>query len=150
MPPAPAKPPSKPPPDRSRLRTGFTTGACAAAAAKAATRCLLRGSVLSEITTTLPNRDRVTFAMMLGVPLMLAYDSTVVKTVNEAHALHPEAVNQLATDGGNTLVRAVVIVGTLAVLVWAMWQSKRTTTLDSSGPADPDDTAVIDTAVMAK
>jgi cobalt-precorrin-5B (C1)-methyltransferase len=42
-------------------RTGFTTGACAAAAAKAATRFLVRGAMLSEIETTLPNRMNVTF-----------------------------------------------------------------------------------------
>ncbi len=46
-----------------RMRTGFTTGACAAAAAKAATRVLVRGVLLSEIETTLPNRQRVTFAL---------------------------------------------------------------------------------------
>lgn len=51
------------PKDRKGLRTGFTTGACAAAAAKAATRCLVKGSMLSEIETTLPNRARVTFAL---------------------------------------------------------------------------------------
>ncbi len=45
------------------MRTGFTTGACAAAAAKAATRTLVRGVVLSEIETTLPNRMRVTFPL---------------------------------------------------------------------------------------
>jgi cobalt-precorrin-5B (C1)-methyltransferase len=45
-------------------RTGFTTGACAAAAAKAATRLLVRGEQwLSEIATTLPNRQIVTFAL---------------------------------------------------------------------------------------
>jgi cobalt-precorrin-5B (C1)-methyltransferase len=44
-------------------RTGFTTGACAAASAKAATRVLTRGALLSEIETTLPNRQRVTFAL---------------------------------------------------------------------------------------
>jgi cobalt-precorrin-5B (C1)-methyltransferase len=44
-------------------RTGFTTGACAAAAAKAATRVLVRGQSLTEIQTTLPNRDQVTFAL---------------------------------------------------------------------------------------
>jgi K(+)-stimulated pyrophosphate-energized sodium pump len=87
---------------------------------------------------------------VLAVPLMLAYDSAVVKTVNEAHARHPDAVNQLATDGGNTLVRAVVIVGTLAVIAWAMWQSKRTTALDPSTPTDPDPAILIDTAVTAK
>lgn len=52
-----------PPRDRSGLRTGYTTGACAAAAAKAAARCLTRGTVLSEIETTLPNRTRVSFAL---------------------------------------------------------------------------------------
>jgi cobalt-precorrin-5B (C1)-methyltransferase len=44
-------------------RTGFTTGACAAAAAKAAARVLVRGAPLTAIETTLPNRDRVTFAL---------------------------------------------------------------------------------------
>ena len=52
-----------PPKNRAGLRTGFTTGACAAAAAKAATRCLVKGAMLSEIETTLPNRTRVTFAL---------------------------------------------------------------------------------------
>jgi cobalt-precorrin-5B (C1)-methyltransferase len=51
------------PEERKRMRTGFTTGACAAAAAKAATRTLVRGVVLSEIETTLPNRMRVTFPL---------------------------------------------------------------------------------------
>ncbi|TAJ23291.1 MAG: cobalt-precorrin-5B (C(1))-methyltransferase [Nitrospirae bacterium] len=52
-----------PPKNRKGLRTGFTTGACAAAAAKAATRCLVKGTMLSEIETTLPNRTRATFAL---------------------------------------------------------------------------------------
>lgn len=52
-----------PPKNRKGLRTGFTTGACAAAAAKAATRCLVKGAMLSEIETTLPNRTRATFAL---------------------------------------------------------------------------------------
>jgi len=55
--------PRVPPRDRKGLRTGFTTGACAAAAAKAAARCLVAGVALAEIETTLPNRDRVTFAV---------------------------------------------------------------------------------------
>lgn len=54
---------SVPPKDRKGLRTGFTTGACAAAAAKAAARCLVKGVMLTEIETTLPNRSRVTFAL---------------------------------------------------------------------------------------
>jgi cobalt-precorrin-5B (C1)-methyltransferase len=52
-----------PPRDRKGLRTGFTTGACAAAAAKAATRVLAAGTLLTEIETTLPNRQRVTFKL---------------------------------------------------------------------------------------
>lgn len=44
-------------------RTGFTTGACAAAAAKAAARVLVRGQLLDEIETTLPNGQHVTFAL---------------------------------------------------------------------------------------
>lgn len=55
--------PRVPPRDRKGLRTGFTTGACAAAAAKAAARCLVAGAELTEIETTLPNRQRVTFAL---------------------------------------------------------------------------------------
>jgi len=44
-------------------RTGFTTGACAAAAAKAAVRCLVHGTVLDKIETTLPNRTKVVFVL---------------------------------------------------------------------------------------
>lgn len=44
-------------------RTGFTTGACSAAAAKAATRVLVVGDLLTEIETTLPNRQPVTFPL---------------------------------------------------------------------------------------
>ena len=51
------------PRDKKGMRTGFTTGACAAAAAKAAARCLVRGVALTEIETTLPNRDKVTFPL---------------------------------------------------------------------------------------
>lgn len=51
------------PRDKKGLRTGFTTGACAAAAAKAAARCLVTGTTLTEIETTLPNRSKVTFLL---------------------------------------------------------------------------------------
>ena len=53
------------PPERNKKgnRTGFTTGACAAAAAKAATRYLIGGILLDTIETTLPNRQKVTFAL---------------------------------------------------------------------------------------
>src|SRR4051794_41955525 len=49
--------------ERKKLRTGFTTGACAAAAAKAAARALVRGVTMTEIETTLPNRQRVVFPL---------------------------------------------------------------------------------------
>lgn len=50
-------------PRKERMRSGYTTGACAAAAAKAATRLLVRGVPLTEIETTLPNHQRVTFPL---------------------------------------------------------------------------------------
>ncbi len=52
-----------PPRDKKGLRTGFTTGACAAAAAKAATRMLIQNIMLTQIDSTLPNRQAVTFAL---------------------------------------------------------------------------------------
>ncbi|HET6843741.1 MAG TPA: cobalt-precorrin-5B (C(1))-methyltransferase [Candidatus Angelobacter sp.] len=54
---------SVPPRKRGGLRSGYTTGACAAAAAKAAARCSVQGISLREIETTLPNGQRVTFAL---------------------------------------------------------------------------------------
>jgi K(+)-stimulated pyrophosphate-energized sodium pump len=62
---------------------------------------------------------------VLGVPLMLAYDSQVVKTVNDGAAQFPNAIKMLPTDGGNTMVRTIVILVTLALIGWAIWQSKR-------------------------
>lgn len=53
----------KPGPGVKNMREGFTTGACSAAAAKAATRVLVTGLTLNEIMTTLPNKDKVTFAL---------------------------------------------------------------------------------------
>ncbi len=52
-----------PPRDKRGLRTGFTTGACAAAAAKAATRVLVQNIMLTQIETTLPNRQGITFVL---------------------------------------------------------------------------------------
>lgn len=54
---------SVPPRNKGGLRSGYTTGACAAAAAKAATRCLVKDTLLSEIETTLPNGQQVTFQL---------------------------------------------------------------------------------------
>jgi cobalt-precorrin-5B (C1)-methyltransferase len=51
------------PRDPKGKREGFTTGACAAAAAKAAARVLVRGELLAEIETTLPNGRRQRFAL---------------------------------------------------------------------------------------
>ncbi|MCC7146841.1 MAG: sodium-translocating pyrophosphatase [Phycisphaeraceae bacterium] len=62
---------------------------------------------------------------VLGVPLMLAYDSQVVKTVNEGVVLYPDAINKLPTDGGNTNMRLLVIAITVVLIGWAIWQSKR-------------------------
>ena len=51
------------PRDRKGLRTGYTTGACAAAAAKAAARTLVVGVPLTSIQSTLPNGQKVVFAL---------------------------------------------------------------------------------------
>jgi K(+)-stimulated pyrophosphate-energized sodium pump len=69
---------------------------------------------------------------VLFVPLMLAYDSAVVKTVNAGAELYPKAVHVLPVTGGNHLVRALVIIITLVVIGWAIWQSKRSTKLDTT------------------
>src|SRR4026209_442378 len=72
-----------PPKDKRGLRTGFTTGACAAAAAKAATRVLVRNTMLSEIETTLPNRDRVRFALRRCERVGMQAISSVVKDAGD-------------------------------------------------------------------
>ncbi|HVT89708.1 MAG TPA: sodium-translocating pyrophosphatase [Tepidisphaeraceae bacterium] len=64
---------------------------------------------------------------VLGVPLMLAYDSQVVKVVNAAATEFPDAVKKLPEDGGNMAVRIAAILVTLALIGWAIWQSKRET-----------------------
>ena len=69
---------------------------------------------------------------VLTVPLMLAFDPMVVKTVNLGAVSDPQAVHMLPIDGGNTGVRVVAILVIVAIIGWAIWQSKRETKLDTS------------------
>ncbi|MGF1715396.1 cobalt-precorrin-5B (C(1))-methyltransferase [Photobacterium chitinilyticum] len=48
---------------RNELRSGYTTGACAAAAARAAVHCLLNEDLISQVTITLPNKEKVSFEL---------------------------------------------------------------------------------------
>ncbi len=95
---------SAPPKNRKGLRTGFTTGACAAAAAKAATRCLVKGVVLAEIETTLPNRSRVTFALARCERLGERAICSVIKDAGDdpdcTHGAELIAEVELRTDPG--------------------------------------------------
>jgi hypothetical protein len=84
---------------------------------------------------------------VLGVPLMLAYDPAVVKTVNAAAAKYPDAIKTLPTDGGNDVVRWAAILVTLFLIAWAIWQSKRTAAFEEQ-PADSTGAGVA--APMAK
>jgi K(+)-stimulated pyrophosphate-energized sodium pump len=66
---------------------------------------------------------------VLAVPLMLAYDPSVVTTVNDA-AANPQyagAINTLPIDGGNAGLRLAAILVTLILIGWSIWQSKRET-----------------------
>jgi len=95
---------SAPPKDRKGLRTGFTTGACAAAAAKAATRCLVKGTMLSDIETTLPNRTRVTFALTRCERVDLRVICSIIKDAGDdpdcTHGAELIAEVQLRTEPG--------------------------------------------------
>ena len=75
---------------------------------------------------------------VLTVPLMLTYDNTVVKTVNggiaeynKANPTTPFTLAKELTYTGMDMTRVVVILVILAITGWAIWQSKRETTLDS-------------------
>jgi cobalt-precorrin-5B (C1)-methyltransferase len=72
-----------PPRDPKGRREGFTTGACAAAAAKAAARVLVRGEVLAEIESTLPNGKRHTFALERSERLDGAAICSIVKDAGD-------------------------------------------------------------------
>jgi len=85
-------------------RTGFTTGACAAASAKAATRVLVGGELLQSIETTLPNKQKVTFALKR---CERAGDSVVCSIIKDAgddpdctHGAEIVATVQLRTEPG--------------------------------------------------
>ncbi len=95
---------SAPPKDRKGLRTGFTTGACAAAAAKAATRCLVKGTMLSDIETTLPNRTRVTFALTRCERVDLRAICSIIKDAGDdpdcTHGAELIAEVELRTEPG--------------------------------------------------
>jgi K(+)-stimulated pyrophosphate-energized sodium pump len=66
---------------------------------------------------------------VLSVPLMLAYDPSVVNTVNTAadNPMYSGAINTLPVDGGNFGLRVAAILVTLVLIGWAIWQSKRET-----------------------
>jgi len=93
-----------PPKNRKGLRTGFTTGACAAAAAKAATRCLVKGGMLSEIETTLPNRTRVTFILARCERLDSRVVCSIIKDAGDdpdcTHGAELTAEVELRTEPG--------------------------------------------------
>jgi K(+)-stimulated pyrophosphate-energized sodium pump len=62
---------------------------------------------------------------VLTVPLMLSFDADVVKTVNgAAKDAHYELSKQLVYTGVDG-VRVVVILAIVALVGWAIWQSKR-------------------------
>jgi cobalt-precorrin-5B (C1)-methyltransferase len=106
---APAATPARDPQrERRGLRTGFTTGACAAAAAKAATRLLVQGSPLSAIETTLPNRDKVTFALTRSERTPTAAVASVVKDAGDdpdcTHGAEIVAEVRLSKQAGVTVL----------------------------------------------
>jgi cobalt-precorrin-5B (C1)-methyltransferase len=89
------------------MRTGFTTGACAAAAAKAAARCLVSGTLLREIETTLPNGQKVTFPLKRCEMAGGRARCSVIKDAGDdpdcTHGAELVADVELATDPGITI-----------------------------------------------
>ena len=67
---------------------------------------------------------------VLGVPMMLAYDSQVVDTVKKSAAANgfelTRKLEYISVDG----MRIGAILICLALVVWAIWQSKREAALD--------------------
>jgi K(+)-stimulated pyrophosphate-energized sodium pump len=62
---------------------------------------------------------------VLAVPLMLPFDPHVVATVNRNATQFPDAIRAVPGEGGNSTVRIVMVVTTLVLIGWAVWQSKR-------------------------
>lgn len=112
------------------LRTGFTTGACAAAAAKAATRVLVGGSDIEEIETTLPNGDKVRFALERCEQLGNAVRCGIIKDAGDdpdcTHGAELIATVELREDseilieGGEGVARVTKAGLGLEVGTWAI------------------------------
>ncbi len=64
---------------------------------------------------------------VLAVPLMIAYDKTVVDTVNKAAADSGFVLAKPLVYIGTDTVRIVMIAVTVVLIGWAIWQSKRET-----------------------
>jgi len=62
---------------------------------------------------------------VLAVPLMLPFDRQVVATINRHAAEFPGAISAVPGDGGNSTLRVVMVLVTLVLIGWAVWQSKR-------------------------
>jgi hypothetical protein len=62
---------------------------------------------------------------VLAVPLMLPFDRQVVATINRNAAEFPDAITAVPGDGGNSTLRVVMVLVTLVLIGWAVWQSKR-------------------------
>jgi K(+)-stimulated pyrophosphate-energized sodium pump len=64
---------------------------------------------------------------VLGVPLMLAYDPQVVETVNGAAKAHGFELTKTLSYVGWDATRYIAIAVCVALVAWAIWQSKRET-----------------------
>jgi K(+)-stimulated pyrophosphate-energized sodium pump len=73
---------------------------------------------------------------VLGVPLMLAYDKSVVDTVHQAALANGYKLAKALDYVGVNGVRIGAIAVTLVLIGWAIWQSKRTSKLEAGAPAE--------------
>ena len=67
---------------------------------------------------------------VLTVPLMLSFDKSVVNTVNSAAKESGYELPKQLVAGGFDTTRVIVIFAILALIGWAIWQSKRESKLD--------------------